>query len=388
MFIAIMRWIVRVSIILILILNGVSVYFGIKLFNQREELKGRTQKLESTIKQVAATIETDNPDVKVNIPDDQLKTFKSVPGGPPNMDVVLGQLVTAAQNQLIRLNSTRSELSETKTTLAKTQDELKRTQNELQIAQNTIADQKVEIEKVKNTLSEKEVEIANLIREKSDLTAKVKDLQSSLENLEAEKRNLQDELAKTTNERDYWKKIAKPIVDRRELAKKKTGDVRFVNKDWNFVVIKLTEEIKDILPSESELLIHRYDKLVGKVKVLSLLEDYAIAEILTDWEQMPIETGDYVAYPLSPEEQAALAKLTSTKTTQEPTIETSSTTTQQTKTTSLQTKGTDQKKKESSESALDILSSVSTSSSQEPNETTQTSQKNTVSITETLTINQ
>ncbi len=359
MFLAVVRWIVRVSIILVLILNGTAIYFGIQLFKQREELKGRTQKLENTIKQVAATIETDNPEVKVSIPDDQLKTYKSVPGGPQNMDVPLGQLVIAAQNQLIRLNSTRAELNDTKMTLARTQDELKRTQNELQIAQNTISDQRAEIERVKNIVSEKETEIQNLSREKTELAARVEDFKVKVETLEAEKRNLSDDLAKMTNERDYWKKIAKPIVDRRELARKKTGDVKLVNSEWNFVVIRLNDEIKDILPPNSELLIHRGYDLVAKIKVISLIDNYAIAEILSDWQQMPIEMGDYVAFPLSPEEQAAAAaKAAALAKTNEVAVASADT---KAGTVASVVSTSSSQKKETSESALDILSSVSVS---------------------------
>ncbi len=358
MFITIVRWIVRVSIVLILILNGAAIYFGIELFKQREELKGRTQKLENTIKQVAATIETDDPNIKVSIPDDQLKTYKSVPGGPQSMDVPLGQLVIAAQNQLIRLNSTRAELNDTKITLARTQEELKQTQHELQLAQNTIADQRAEIERVKNIVSEKETEIQNLSREKVELAAKVESLNTKVETLEAEKRNLTDDLAKMTNDRDYWKKIAKPIVDRRELARKKTGDVKYINAEWNFIVLKLNDEIKDILPPNSELLIHRGDSLVTKVKIISLIDEYAIAEILTDWQQTPVEIGDFAAFPLSPEEQAAAAaKAAAAQKTSE--IELASA---EQKTVSAVTASESGSSKPKAESALDILSSVSVSS--------------------------
>ena len=88
------KWIMRGLVILLFALSGTALVLGIILFKQSETLKGRTQKLEMAAKQVAGTLQKDdtNPDVKLNLPDDQLKTYHAKPGGPPAMDVPLKEV--------------------------------------------------------------------------------------------------------------------------------------------------------------------------------------------------------------------------------------------------------------------------------------------------------
>ncbi|MDP2991149.1 MAG: hypothetical protein Q8O57_11375, partial [Kiritimatiellota bacterium] len=142
------KWIMRSLVILLFALSITALVLGIILFQQRETLKGRTQKLEMAAKQVAATLEKDdtNPDVKLTLPDDQLKTYKAKPGGPPTMDGPLNQMVNAAQHQLTRLNNTRVELADAKTMLANARETLKIISNDLVTAQGAIKEQNVTIE--------------------------------------------------------------------------------------------------------------------------------------------------------------------------------------------------------------------------------------------------
>lgn len=293
------RQLLYIAVVVLLVLSGAALVFGILLFQQRETLKGRTQKLEQTIKQVAGTIETSGESTdKLTIPDDQLKTFKTKAGGPPAMDVPLKQLEAAAQAQLDRLNSTRTELADTKTTLAKTQSELK-------ISQADLASEKARTKELTETvaardatISEKTAAIEKLEGEKKELADNFAALQTQVDDLEVEKRDLTDTLAvlqekvqKLESEADARRGVFK-------LAKGEKGIVRYVNLNWNFIVFEIAPtDLKYITP-QMELLIQRSDKLVGKIKVASVVDSLAIAEILTDWEQKPltIAKGDYVIY--------------------------------------------------------------------------------------------
>ena len=292
------KWIMRSLVILLFALSGTALVMGIIMFQQRETLKGRTQKLEMAAKQVAATLEKDdtNPDVKLTLPDDQLKTYKAKPGGPPTMDGPLNQMVSAAQHQLTRLNNTRSELADTKTMLANTRETLQITSNDLVIARHTIEDQNATIEARNATINEKEVAIQKLEKEKTDLLANVETLKQQTTDLETENRDLTDANAILQAKCMDLDKMVNPELRKAALPKGQLGSVAFVNPEWNFVIMRLSPKITKNITPNLELLIHRNDRLVGKVRVQTMVDNLAVAEIVSDWQQMPCEKGDYVMY--------------------------------------------------------------------------------------------
>ena len=292
------KWIMRSLVILLFALSGTALVLGIIMFQQRETLKGRTQKLEMAAKQVAATLEKDdtNPDVKLTLPDDQLKTYKAKPGGPPTMDGPLNQMVSAAQHQLTRLNNTRSELADTKTMLANTRETLQITSNDLVVAQHTIEDQNATIEARNATINEKEVAIQKLEKEKTDLLANVETLKQQTDDLETENRDLTDANAVLQAKVMDLDKMVNPELRKAALPKGQLGSVTLVNPEWNFVIMRLSPEITKNITPNLELLIHRNDRLVGKVRVQTMVDNLAVAEIVSDWQQMPCEKGDYVMY--------------------------------------------------------------------------------------------
>lgn len=292
------KWIMRSLVILLFVLSGTALVLGIILFQQRETLKGRTQKLEMAVKQVAATLEKDdtNPDIKLTLPEDQLKTYKSKPGGTPAMDGPLNQMVSAAQHQLTRLNDTRAELGDTKTTLANTRETLATTSNNLVTAQGTIKDQNATIEARNATISEKEVAIQKLEKEKSDLLANAETLKQQTEDLEAENRDLTDTNAALQAKIVELDKMVNPELRKAAIPKGQLGIVAYVNSEWNFVIVSMApQNAKSVMPN-LDLLIHRDARLVGKVRVQTVVDNLAVAEIIGDWQQMPCEKGDYVMY--------------------------------------------------------------------------------------------
>ncbi|MCX6992021.1 MAG: hypothetical protein NT011_02640 [Kiritimatiellaeota bacterium] len=292
------KWIMRSLVILLFVLSGAALALGIILFQQRETLKGRTQKLELAAKQVAATLEKDdtNPDVKLTLPDDQLKTYQAKPGGAPAMDGPLNQMVNAAQHQLTRLNNTRMELADTKTTLANTCETLKITSNDLVTAQGTIKDQNVTIEARNATISEKEVAIQKLEKEKTDLLASVETMKQQTDDLEAENRDLTDANAVLQAKVVELDKMVNPELRKAAIPKGLLGSVAYVNPEWNFVIMRLSPQNAKLIMPDLELLIHRSDRLVGKVRVQTVVDNLVVAEIVSDWQQMPCEKGDYVMY--------------------------------------------------------------------------------------------
>lgn len=70
------------------------------------------------------------------------------------------------------------------------------------------------------------------------------------------------------------------------------GKVVAVDPKYEFVVLDVGE--KQGLPERAELLVNRSGKLVAKVRVLSVDENRAIANVLPDWKQADIMEGDTV----------------------------------------------------------------------------------------------
>ena len=106
---------------------------------------------------------------------------------------------------------------------------------------------------------------------------------------EEEMRDLQDQVATL----DKIVKETTPTGNR-PLPLGLTGKITVVNSDWNFVVLDIGSESG--LVRDAQMLVHRADKLIGKVRISNVQKDMAIAEIMTDWEQSPIREGDYVLY--------------------------------------------------------------------------------------------
>lgn len=291
------RLITRIAIVSTLVLSIGALVMAVLLFQQRETLKGRTRKLEGTIHKIAATLEVEGAtNAMLSIPDDQLKTFKAKPGGPPPMDQPLKQIVTAAQSQLVRLNNTRAELADTRLTLAKTQDELKNTKLELASAKETIKEQEGIIETKNNVISEKEVALKNLEREKSDLITRGDAMKAQMEEMEVENRDLTDQVAALEDKVVVMEAKLFPELHKKIIPKGQQGIVAYVNPDWNFLIVRLTPESLKTTTSDLELLVYRTDKLVGKIRVASVTGDLAVAEIINDWQQVVPQNGDGILY--------------------------------------------------------------------------------------------
>lgn len=291
------KWILRISVVLIFVLSGAALVFGVLLFQERETLKGRTQRLEKSVKQVAGFIETgDDTGNTIMIADDQLKTFKQKPGGPPTMDVPLNQLETAAKYQLDRLNSTRVELADTKDTLMKTEADLKQRTEELDLANEKIGELNETIEAKNEVIKEKEVMVQNLEREKEECENKTAAMQGQIDELQITKRDLTDTLAELMGKVGQLEKQVSPALAMDKLNKGLQGVILYVNPEWNFVVFGISPGNEKNVQPDLEFLVHRGDQLIGKVKVANVVNSLAIADIMGDWELSPMKKNDDVIY--------------------------------------------------------------------------------------------
>jgi cell shape-determining protein MreC len=71
-----------------------------------------------------------------------------------------------------------------------------------------------------------------------------------------------------------------------------SGRVTAVNKNWNFVVLNVGQ--KQNVVEGGELIVYRGQKMIGKVKVVSVESNSSVADILPEWAQSDLQTGDEV----------------------------------------------------------------------------------------------
>ncbi len=318
-----MNNVLRISIILLLILSISALVMGWMLFNQRQELKGRLQATEDTLVAVAGSIERETPEEltdrdlpKMEIDRDQLKTYYGVDdegniivGGPGTMDEVLRQLRGRAASQYAYYNDTRAALQQRNEELAATRRELEDTQQQLAQTIEKLEETEAAKNEALNKVAEREAQIAELERNVERLEGNLSEQRERIAELndevadwqqryEAEAARVEDLLAqiaeRPTVDDDEFDRVAEPG----DVMRGHKGQVLLVNRDWNFVILTMARDDHSVR-RDLTLFVQRDDKLVGKVRVSDVKgadRRLAVADIMNDWLQMPIEEGDYVFF--------------------------------------------------------------------------------------------
>jgi len=279
----------KVFVVLLLVLSIAALVLGIQLFGKREILKGRTQKLEASVTALATTLNAaKDPFIKeagVTLNSESLSTYDS-------MDTELNRLRVLAENRYGELDNTYAdlkrtsdELNVTKDELAQTKDQLERTQQQVVALNETVTQKNAEIARQGD-------QIGQLEQDKAGLQVQIDDLNTTVAKMEDEQQDLKDKI--TTLEQTVVELEGLTGQGNvKALPKGLHGTVVVVNKDWNFVILDLGSN--DGLVPNAEMLIHRGDKLIGKVLISGVTRDLSIADINTDWVQGQVKEGDFVA---------------------------------------------------------------------------------------------
>lgn len=271
-------------VIVLLVLSIVALLLGSMLFSQREILKGRTLLHEEGVIKIAQNLHM--PDLQPDQLTQQMKDYKT-------MRTPLDLVAVAAQNQYDTLEHTKADLDATRTELASTKVELEGTRNELAAAQQKIVDLNESLERKHAELVEANGRIVQLEQDKNGLQMQIDDLNNQLLHSEENMRDLQDKVA-------TLEKVIEDMEGERgtpgsaRVPVGTMGRILVVNPDWNFVVLDIGAE-QGLVPN-AEMLVHRKDQLIGKVRIGTVEKTLAIAEILRDWTKQPINEGDYVLY--------------------------------------------------------------------------------------------
>lgn len=311
-----MSILMRVIVSILLVLSIVALVLGIQLYNQRQEIKGRTQLLENGVIKIAGNLETI---VSSNFTDKNLPTYtlkvedlkryylldkmgkvaREVDGtkltkGSNTLDDVLKQTIGFSAIQLSRLNDTRDELKRTQEELAKTQNDLRLMTAERDVATNRIAELTATIAERDKTIEDQKNKIAELTEEKDRLSQKIDEQTSQIGKLKDEKQDMETKMAADKRHIKDLEKHIDELMHPDKMPKGIQGQVLVVNSNYNFVVIDIPPGSR--LYKGLELIVQREANFVGKVRVtdVRLDENFAVGDILTDLLQMPVQVGDFI----------------------------------------------------------------------------------------------
>ncbi len=276
-----MAKLLKPMVIVLLVLSITSLVLGIMLFNQREVIKGRTQRLENATADFARSLHYDDLDRQALMDYDRMGT-------------VLNRLNVHAALTWQELQDTIQDLANTRPVLEQTGEELRVTQNRLEAAEQRIVPLEDDLAERTAELARTNQQIVQLERDKAGLQGRVDDLELQVARIEEEKLEMAETIADQQSLIEEYEAEIFADDDVIGTPPGLAGRILIVNPDWNFVVLDVGSN--NGLSLNTEMLVHRNDVLVGRVRVSNVKRRLAVAEIMGDWKQAPLQEGDHVLF--------------------------------------------------------------------------------------------
>ena len=183
------------------------------------------------------------------------------------------------------LNATKQTLEQTAAELKTTKEALEQTTTDLATTKKSLEETTTERDTLKTDLASTKTEAESAKKSVEDLTAKVTDLKSQVTTLSAAKAALEERAKLQEAELDRLK--GKDVA----LPSGLHGKVLAVDKVWNFVVIDIGR-LQGALPG-GKMIIGHTDKSVGIVKLVQVLDDKSIADVVSlNDPKLAIQPGD------------------------------------------------------------------------------------------------
>ena len=209
------------------------------------------------------------------------------------------------------LRSTQSELAKAKTAQEDAVDAMKTAQKNKQTAENNLlaagrelAMQRERADKHKEDLDTTRAELVEAVRTSaswslfeqangtkeqiSQKLATFTEVNNQRANFLAENTILLSQIEKIGVELSRYTGTSVKVT----LPQNLHGTVTAVDAQFDFVVLDIGES--QGAREHGELLVSRGEKLIGKLRILDVKNDHSIANILPDWKQDEIQTGDLV----------------------------------------------------------------------------------------------
>jgi multidrug resistance efflux pump len=268
-------------VFVLLVLSVASFVLGYLVFGEREVIKGRTQRLEQAVDAMARNLQYNEYNRQAVREYDR-------------MEAALSRLNAHGVVVWQDLQDTRQDLENTRLDLELTRADLQETQNRLSASEQRVA-------RLEDDLSARTAELARANqqaeaarRERDGLQVRLDDMEIRLAASEEEKLELAETIS---DQRALIEEYEAELFSDPDIVTTPTGltgEVLFVNTDWNFVILNLGRA--QGLMVNTEMLVHREDHLVGRVRVSDVRQNIAVAEIMGDYRRAPLREGDDVLF--------------------------------------------------------------------------------------------
>jgi chromosome segregation ATPase len=295
-------------VVINLILGMVVVVMGFMSFSERNVLKAKSLELEQAAIQLADSMQWGG-EVPWEEEDDRKTMSFSVsqPSAPEELSPLkqqLDELARFATQRMAQVNQTHNTLNQTSRTLADTQSTLRDRESDHTSA---LAQQ----DRLQNSLNETKSELASAQSDRSSLQANKSSLEgqvtaktNQISDLDNTIASLEIDLESRTQQRDVasreYERIRRGAMGVNEEEgstdiRGSTAMVLAVNPEWQYVVID--KGLADQIQNEYTAFVHRGRDYVGKVQVVRVEGDLAIAEIIPYSSVEPgIQPGDQIFF--------------------------------------------------------------------------------------------
>jgi len=295
-----MSTVLKITVVLLLVLAiGALCVQLFVLYPARGEIKDRTLKLENGVAKVVGTLKASLPeerqgDVPFNKAALKPNANASKDARLTGLDKELVKANAAAETVIGEWENTKAELAQTQQQLADTQAELEKTKGELESARAEIAQLQETISAKNQEIAEKDQQIASLEDEKSELEGTISSLEQQVAEQEqaiaqqaADNETLTQQLERCEGDlnRSSGTVIMKEGVE---------GEIVYANDEWNFVIIDVGAD--DSAAIGAEMIIHRDDNMIGKLRIMDVKDAYSVCESLPEYQTQPAREGDHVLY--------------------------------------------------------------------------------------------
>lgn len=249
---------------------------------------------------------------------DQLPATK----GPGSMAEVLENVFARAKVQQAKLNSTRAELTKMRDKMTVAVEDI----NALKIAgradKKEITAKAAQIATLQSEVSDLETKVARLTNEKRELAAELADSRNEVETLNGELVAVKEDLAKAEEKNADWEKRWKGLKNNpmgdpdavivTALSAGDKGKIIEANDELKFAILEFSDAaITEMLGPERanplpqlEMNVRRTGRqsasgeFVTRIKLRQVVRgrNLVVADILSDWQQTPVEKGDVVFF--------------------------------------------------------------------------------------------
>ncbi len=243
--------------------------------------------------------------------------------GPGSMQELMDQLFERAKAQQAVLNTTRGELSKLREQFTASIEEINKLKGEGRTTKVALKGEKEKADKIEGEKAELETRVTKLTAEKREVAAELADAKNEVEKLNEDLVTIKEDLAKVRQAFDEMKEryVGKrtpaagqqqPAVAVTGLSAGDKGQIIEANDELKFVIINFSDDsIVELLGAERqsqlpqlEMNIRRPGRqsatgdFVTRIKLRQAVrgKNLVVADILNDWQQVPVEKGDVVFF--------------------------------------------------------------------------------------------